>query len=359
MLHAVCPEPGDRVDGPVVDPDLGVQVRSGGLALVADQGDRLAGLDRPAAHQDPADVPVDRGDAATVAQDHLGAEAAGRTGVEDDAVAHRVDRRAVGGADVDAVVEQHDVLDRVHPRPEARADVPHDRDHPAAAGDRHAVVLHRVDRHRRHHRARAIAALISGSRCGIDSSSPFVPLEAELDRPVLVDDQPDAGQRGRREGAHLQREREGAPASAPRRRAAARRRGRPRARPRRRRWRPPARPARSPPCPSASRPGRCWGRRPSAIVWPLPMNTVPAVTASEALALVTATSRSRCACVIGVLLTTIRCAGMRAFSAATGTFARGRRGRLDVDGAVVGLRHDHPAQRARAGPRPPAGTAKP
>src|SRR4051794_32659956 len=91
-VDAALVQPRDGVDPLAVDAalvDLEVQVRAGGLAALAEQRDLVAGLHVVAdVHQDLLHVAVD-GDVAVLVEDVDGqAEAAGRAGLEYDAV-HR------------------------------------------------------------------------------------------------------------------------------------------------------------------------------------------------------------------------------------------------------------------------------
>ncbi len=90
-------------------PDLEVQVRAGGVALVADPGDLLAGADEHALRYEQvrrAHVPVDGVDVegGLVVEDDPVPEAGGRAGADDHPVLDGVDRLALGCGEVDAVV---------------------------------------------------------------------------------------------------------------------------------------------------------------------------------------------------------------------------------------------------------------
>src|SRR4051794_20120047 len=107
-LDAALAQPRDGVDLLAVDAasvHLEVQVRAGGLAALTEQRDLLAGLHVVAdLHEDLLHVAVD-GDVAVLVEDVDGqAEAAGRAGLEHDAVHGRVFRGEHRGGKVDAPV---------------------------------------------------------------------------------------------------------------------------------------------------------------------------------------------------------------------------------------------------------------
>ena len=123
QLHYAGEAQRARIDRHAVAIDLEMEMRPGREAGRSDIADHLSGRDMGAgANQNPAHMGIAGHQIAGVLDHDIAAMAAMPAGEADDAVGRRHDRRAIGGAEVDALVHPRIAEQRMHPHAEFGGD---------------------------------------------------------------------------------------------------------------------------------------------------------------------------------------------------------------------------------------------